>query len=417
MTKGLNKLHVGLAVSIVLFFALGYWVAKPKLPDLPPYLSFSADVDGTKAWKELLTTKQSAVKEWRLDWKHLPGGTSMLLVAIQPSAVTKSDREHLLKWVQAGNDAIIFDREPQGWASWGTVRVDGGALGTRDAVGEQEQQVQQEKQEKQVKQENQENQENQEKQVKQVKDASTIRVSADYTSVEGTLTGKVETSYRLQPGGSGLALFEDERGVLASRVQEGAGSITMVLTPTWLQNGTIDEASHFELIWPLFAKSWDAVWVDETHHGYGTKPGLLAVYPAWLVLASAQLGLALLLWLWLRGKRFGPVHTPRAWTVRRGDEGVHAVAAWYERLGYRREALAQQQLFLRQLLYQRWGLSPSASALQAAEAARGRMPEAQAAQLMRLLAEPPAESCGVSTTAFVQRTREMGEMIAYLEKE
>ncbi|BFT69331.1 DUF4350 domain-containing protein [Paenibacillus sp. P36] len=402
MTKGLNKLHVGLAVSILLFFALGYWLAKPKLPDLPPYLSFSADVDGTKAWKELLTSKQSAVKEWRLDWKHLPGGTSMLLVVIQPSAVTKSDREHLLKWVQAGNDAIIFDREPQGWASWGTVRVDGGAQETRGKLGEQEEQV---KQVQQV------------QQAKQVKDASTIRVSADYMSAEGTLTGKVETSFRLQPGGSGLALFEDERGVLASRVQEGAGSITMVLTPTWLQNGTIDEASHFELIWPLFAKSWDAVWVDETHHGYGTKPGLLAVYPAWLVLASAQLGLALLLWLWLRGKRFGPVHTPRAWTVRRGDEGVHAVAAWYERLGYRREALAQQQLFLRQLLYQRWGLSPSASALQAAEAARGRMPEAQAAQLVRLLAEPPAESGGVSTTAFVQRTREMGEMIAYLEKE
>lgn len=399
MTKGLNKLHVGLAVSIVLFFALGYWLAKPKLPDFPPYLSFSADVDGTKAWKELLATKQSAVKEWRLDWKNLPSDTSMLLVAVQPSAVTKSDREHLLKWVQAGNDAIIFDREPQGWASWETVRVDGEAQETRGKLGEQEKQVKQEQQEQKA------------------KVASTIRVSPDYMSAEGTLTGKVETSYRLQPGGSGLALFEDERGVLASRVQEGAGSITMVLTPTWMQNGTIDEASHFELIWPLFAKSWDAVWVDETHHGYGTKPGLLAVYPAWLVLASAQLGLALLLWLWLRGKRFGPVHTPRAWTVRRGDEGVHAVAAWYERLGYRREALAQQQLFLRQLLYQRWGLSPSASALQAAEAARGRMSEAQAAQLVRLLAEPPAESGGVSTTAFVQRTREMGEMIAYLEKE
>jgi hypothetical protein len=381
MTKGLNKQHVGLALSIVLFLALGYWLVKPKLPDLAANLSFSADVDGTKAWKELLGTKQTAVKEWRLDWKHFPSGTSMLLVAVQPSAVTKSDREYLLKWVQAGNDAIILDRDPQGWASWGTVKVDEGVKDKQDAT------------------------------------ASTIRVSAGYVSAEGTLTGKVDSSYRIQPGGSGLALFEDERGVLASRVQEGAGSITMVLTPTWLQNGTIDEASHFELIWPLFAKSWDAVWVDETHHGYGTKPGLLAVYPAWLVLASAQLGLALLLWLWLRGKRFGPVHTPRAWTVRRGDEGVHAVAAWYERLGYRREALAQQQLFLRQLLYQRWGLSPSASALQAAEAARGRMSEAQAAQLVRLLAEPPAESGGVSTTAFVQRTREMGEMIAYLEKE
>jgi hypothetical protein len=55
------------------------------------------------------------------------------------------------------------------------------------------------------------------------------------------------------------------------------------------------------------------------------------------------------------------------------------------------------------------------------------MSEAQAAQLACLLEEPPASGSssgpraakqrGVSTQAFVQRTREMGEMIAYLEKE
>ncbi|WP_171687483.1 DUF4350 domain-containing protein [Paenibacillus planticolens] len=377
MTKGPNKLYAGLALSIVLFLGLGYWLVKPKLPDQPPYLSFSADVDGTKAWKELLGTKQTAVKEWRLDWKYLPSGRSMLLVAIQPSAVTKSDREQLLKWVQAGNDAILFDRDPERWTTWEVIPVEGSAKDNS---------------------------------------LSTIRVQPGYTPAEGTLTGRVDTRYRIMPDDGGQVLFEDDRGVLASRVQEGAGSITVVLTPEWMQNGTIDEASHFELVWPLFAKSWDAVWVDETHHGFGTKPGLLAVYPAWLVLASVQLGLALLLWIWLRGKRFGPVHTPRAWTVRRGDEGVHAVAAWYERLGYRHEALAQQQLFLRQLLHQRWGLSPSASPSQAAESAHGRMSEAQAAQLARLL-EPPPASGGVSAKAFVQRTREMGEMIAYLEKE
>lgn len=386
MPKGLNKLYVGLALSIVAFLCLGYWLVKPKLPDQAPYLSFSADVDGTKAWKELLSTKQPAVKEWRLDWKHLPAGASALLVAIQPSGVTKADREHLLQWVQAGHDAVLFDRNPVGWASWGTIEVSkDSADGTKEEDPALEDEV--------------------------------IRVSQDYLLPAGAVTGIVDTPFRLKPDGKGEVLLEDEHGVLAARIPEGSGSITVVLTPNWLQNGTIDQASHFELIWPLFAKSWDAVWIDETHHGLGTKPGLLAVYPAWLVFASVQLGLALALWLWLRGKRFGPVHTPRAWTVRRGDEGVHAVAAWYERLGARREALAHQQLFLRQLLYLRWGLSPSADALEAAEAARGRMSSAQAAQLARLLAEPPAESGSVSAKAFVQRTREMGEMIAYLEKE
>lgn len=396
--RGLNKLHVGLALSILLFLALGYWLVKPKLPDQPPYLSFSADIDGTKAWEELLSTKQKAVKEWRLNWKNLPNGKAMLLVALQPSGVTKADREQLLDWVRKGNDVVLFDRNPEGWKLWGTELA--GVSGKDNTAKDNN---------------------------KESASVSTIRVSPDYTSAEGLLTGRVDTPYRITPGGNGRVLFEDEYGVLASRIEEGSGSITVVLTPNWMQNGTIDRESHFELIWPLFAKSWDAVWVDETHHGFGTKPGLLAVYPAWLVLASVQLGLALLLWLWLRGKRFGPVHTPRAWTVRRGDEGVHAVAAWYERLGYQHEALAHQQLFLRQLLHQRWGLSPSASALQAAEAARGRMSEAQAAQLARLLEEPPAsggsegpraaKQRGVSTQAFVQRTREMGEMIAYLEKE
>lgn len=414
--RGLNKLHVGLALSILLFLALGYWLVKPKLPDQPPYLSFSADIDGTKAWKELLITKQKAVKEWRLNWKNLPNGEAMLLVALQPVGVTKADREELLGWVRKGNDVVLFDRNPEGWEPWGTELVAAIGKGSTDRG---------------TKDNTEDNTKDSTKDstnsTKERASVSTIRVSTDYTPVEGLLTGRVDTPYRLKPGGNGRVLFEDEHGVLASRIEEGSGSITVVLTPNWMQNGTIDQESHFELIWPLFAKSWDAVWVDETHHGFGTKPGLLAVYPAWLVLASVQLGLALLLWLWLRGKRFGPVYTPRAWTVRRGDEGVHAVAAWYERLSYQHEALSHQQLFLRQLLHQRWGLSPSASALQAAEAARGRMSEAQAAQLARLLEEPPAsggsaepraaKQRGVSTQAFVQRTREMGEMIAYLEKE
>jgi hypothetical protein len=195
----------------------------------------------------------------------------------------------------------------------------------------------------------------------------------------------------------------------------GAGHLTMVLTPEWLTNERILAHSHFELVWPLFAHPWSTVWLDETHHGYGTTPGLPAVYPAWIKLAALQLGLALLAWLWLRGKRFGPVYTPRAWTVRRGDETLLAVAGWYERLGFSREALSHQQLHLRQLLFERWGLSPSATAQQAANAARGRWPEAQAARLARLLEAPPALPVGVKL--FVQRTREMGEMIAYLEKE
>ncbi|NEW09218.1 DUF4350 domain-containing protein [Paenibacillus sp. SYP-B3998] len=399
--RRLNKLNVGLVLSILLFLLLGYWIVKPKLVDQPPYLSFSADADGTRAWKELLSSKQPSVKEWRLDWKNLPNERSMLLVAIEPTAVTKADREQLLNWVRKGNDFILFDRQPVGWTQWSIEDVANAAK--KDEVSTVD---------------------------NRLNEIMTITTGQEFPGTPGILRGEVDTSFRLKSDGQGNGLFADERGILARRLEVGAGSITVVLTPNWMQNETINKESHFELIWPLFAKSWGAVWVDETHHGLGTKPGLLAIYPTWLVLASVQLALALLLWLWLRGKRFGPVHTPRAWTVRRGDETLQALAAWYERLGYREEALAHQQQLLRQLLAQRWGLSPNASREEAAQAARGRWPEAQVAQLARLLVDVPraedggsddapraAKQRGLSAKEFVERTREMGDMIAYLEKE
>jgi hypothetical protein len=370
----LNKLHAGLAISIFLFLLLGYFILKPKAEDKPPFLSFSADLDGVKAWRELLESKNSRVKEWRLDWSELPVGKNQLLAAVQPDAVSKEDVKHILEWVKQGNDLILLDQQPYEWSSYFPIVQGDENMSALDEV----------------------------------------RPIFREGDAKDKWTGVVQTGFRLKPSPEQHVLFSDKSGVLASQMAMGAGHLTMVLTPEWLTNERFPAHSHFELAWPLFAQPWDTVWLDETHHGYGTTRGLPAVYPAWIKLAALQLGLALLAWLWLRGKRFGPVYTPRAWTVRRGDETLLAVAGWYERLGFSREALSHQQLHLRQLLFERWGLSPSATAQQAANAARGRWPEAQAARLARLL-EAPALPGGVRP--FVQRTREMGEMIAYLEKE
>jgi hypothetical protein len=385
----LNKLHAGLAISIFLFLLLGYFILKPKAEDKPPFLSFSADLDGVKAWRELLESKNSRVKEWRLDWSELPVGKNQLLAAVQPDAVSKEDVKHILEWVKQGNDLILLDQQPYEWSSYfPIVHID---------------------------EPNGPNSANQQDKLNgNTSAADVVRPIFREGDAKGKWTGVVQTGFRLKPSPEQHVLFSDGSGVLASQMAMGAGHLTMVLTPEWLTNERFPAHSHFELAWPLFAQPWDTVWLDETHHGYGTTRGL-PVYPAWIKLAALQLGLALLAWLWLRGKRFGPVYTPRAWTVRRGDETLLAVAGWYERLGFSREALSHQQLHLRQLLFERWGLSPSATAQQAADAARGRWPEAQAARLARLLEAPPALPVGVKP--FVQRTREMGEMIAYLEKE
>lgn len=417
--RRLNKLHVGLAVSILLFLIAGYVILKPNAEDEPPFLSFSADIDGVKAWRELLEGRTGRVKEWRLGWSELPGTAKQALVAVQPGAISKEDIDDVLNWVKQGNDLIVLDQQPFEWSSYFPIAPANETTNKADSTAEKKA--------------------NPTEPPLGEDQAETIIRQGD----EGPApwTGVVQTAFRLKPVKEQKVLLSDGQGVLASRTAVGSGHITMVLTPEWITNERILKHSHFELLWPLFAEPWSTVWIDETHHGYGTTRGLPAVYPAWLKLAAMQLGLALLAWLWLRGKRFGPVYTPRAWTVRRGDETLLAVAGWYERLGCRDEALAHQQLHLRQLLLERWGLSPSASAQQAAEAARSRWPEPQAARLARLL-EPPALPGGTAAGAgagagvgvgesespqaqrgastakqFVERTREMGEMIAYLEKE
>jgi hypothetical protein len=367
----LNKLHYGLVLTVISFLLIGYWLVKPELERYPAYVSFSPDLNGTKALRELLVERQAQVKSWDLAWKHLPRQSNQLLIAIQPEGITEDDHAELRGWLEQGNDLIMFHDEPYDWEEFTLDYVDG-------------------------------------------EDLISMIYAGDRSSEDEGLTALVGTGNRLSSH-TGQQLFADADGILGSRMAVGEGSITVVLAPDWLTNNQIVEHSHFELVWPLFSKQWDAVWFDESHHGYQQKPGLLAVYPAWLIIACMQLGAALLLWLWLRGKRFGPVYTPRAWTVRRGDETLQAVAGWYERLGLRGEALIHQQQLLRQLLYEHWGLSPSASTAQAAALARSRWPEAHVARLVRLL-EPGGEQSPQHAKAFMHRTHEMNEIIALIEQ-
>ena len=394
----LNKLYVGLIITVMGFLIVGYWVVKPELVNHRAYVSFSPDLDGTKAWRELLVQRQSQVKEWRLTWRDLPDQGNQLLVAVQPIGITDEERAALFSWLEQGNDMFLFHHTPEGWDRFA---LEGSERGEEQEQGREQGREQGEEQ----------------------SDALRSIYKGDRTADE-ELAAEVLTQYRLAADTEQQdVLFTDDQGILGSRMKIGAGSLTVVLAPDWLVNDSIVQHSHFELVWSLFDKRWDAVWIDETHHGYQQKPGLLAVYPAWLVLASVQLGIALLLWLWLRGKRFGPVYTPRAWTVRRGDETLQAVAGWYERLGYRAEALIHQQQLLRQLLYEHWGLSPSASTAQAAQLARSRWPEAQVARLVRLLELSPPALPGARTPShvhaktFLELTREMNEMIALLEQQ
>jgi hypothetical protein len=400
-----NKHYIGLTVCVILFIVTAYLLLKPGQVNQPPYLSFSADVDGIKAITELMKEKGQQLRTWEQPWKQLPKGAGQALLVVQPAMLSEVEMDTLGEWIGQGNDVLLFATSVPKWQAFEPVEViNGTAVDNKpgDASGKPVD--------------------------NKMPDQHTVKVVDEAQAGAAAQQAIIASGLRLLPHDELRPIFEDELGIVGARQKIGAGTLTVVLAPDWLTNGLVLENGHFELVWPLLDKGWKALWLDEYHHGYQTKAGLFAVYPAWLLALGAQLALALILALWMRAKRIGPVHTPRAWTVRRGDETLLAVAGWYERRRLRSEALAHSAERLRQLLRERWGVSPSASPQEAASAARIHWDADLASRLERMLhlakpvqgeaaALPAGGGESVSAREFTARAREYGELIAELEKE
>ncbi|CAJ1002110.1 DUF4350 domain-containing protein [Brevibacillus aydinogluensis] len=373
------KYRLALAAAVLLLSVLGWLFINPAAPSYPPYVSFSPQPTGLKAVATLLGEKRSGVKEWRQAWRFLPSGSGQLLIVVEPLQVTDIEREDILRWVESGNDLVVFEKNPTGWEEADLSAVSAGEAGDEA------------KKERPI-----------------------------YTSIPGQSgTGLVYAHKRLDDTSGMEKLLSDDLGIIAGRTKVGAGTVTLFLVPEWLTNEQVMNHSHFELIWPYLQGDWSVIWLDEYHHGYRQQPGMLAVYPGWLVAALAQLGLVLLFWLWRKGKRFGPVYTLREWTVRRGDETLLAVASWYERRRLTLDALKIREAYLRQVMQERWGLHTRASSAEIAAAARARWSEAEAAALISLLdrIERAKAEGRCSLKQLVAESRMLDDMTERVEKE
>ncbi|MCP1310667.1 DUF4350 domain-containing protein [Paenibacillus tyrfis] len=373
-----NKLQIALAVSIVAFLLFGYVLVKPDLPDLPPYLSTSADRDGTKAVFTLLKEQGAPVKAWKQPWRSLPSGGHHKLIVIQPYTLGAKEWEEIRTWVSGGNELVLFHDAPEQLDEFSIAET-----------GE---------------------------------DGSSAVAITDLTGQSGTgLNGKVASAYRLKEAPGMKPLLKDERGIIAGRTEVGQGSMTLLLVPEWMRNDRILEHSHFELIRPYIQTSPETrgLWFDEYHHGLYEKPGLFAVYPGWLLAVLLQLTLGALLWLWMKGVRFGPAYTPREWTVRRGDETLLAAAGWYERRGLAREALAHQARYIRGLMRERWGIRLDATVTQALAAAKPHLSKEELERLAAVMRswEAAEEAASYSPKQFEKDSRMADGVIRRLERE
>ncbi|MED4604564.1 DUF4350 domain-containing protein, partial [Paenibacillus validus] len=113
-----NKTPIALVLSVAAFLGIGWLLVRPDLPDLPAYVSVSADRDGTKALYTLLEEKNVPVKRWQKPWRFLPKASGQTLVLLQPYSLTEREREEIVGWVERGNELLVFDSSPEGWTTF-----------------------------------------------------------------------------------------------------------------------------------------------------------------------------------------------------------------------------------------------------------------------------------------------------------
>jgi hypothetical protein len=205
---------------------------------------------------------------------------------------------------------------------------------------------------------------------------------------------RVDT-WEVVEGADGLApwLVADDHVVLGSRPY-GQGEIIVMTTLRPLSNEGLAEPESAALALNLIGRlpPGARIGFDEYHHGFvrGTTRGLwqllLANYWGWAVIYAVALGY---LYLWLRGRRFGPpLGAPRG-ARRSVSEYVASLGALYRRAGqraYLADRLADQ---LKRDLAAGLGLNarlPDESFAQAVAERRATTPAALADGLARLRA-------------------------------
>ncbi|GED70336.1 hypothetical protein BRE01_40380 [Brevibacillus reuszeri] len=372
----LRTYRVGIGIAVVFLLIVGWFAVKPAATNYPPYFAASAQPDGIKAILMLLEEKGGSVREWRQPMRFLPNREAQLLLSVEPRGMLPSEVEDIISWIEQGNHLILFEKSPQEWEDIPFF-------------------------------------------TKEIEDTNSKERNIRGALLGEGSSGLAQAGVRLIEDESMETLLYDDQGILAGRIQMGKGSMTLFLVPDWMTNAQIQKWSHFEAIWPYIQGDWSVVWVDEYHHGLQEKPGLLAIYPGWLVASCIQLAAALLLLVWWQGKRFGPVYTLREWTVRRGDETLLAIARWYEQRGLARDALLHREAYLRQLIHDRWGVHQRADRAEIVRVAKNRWNESEVNKLDHSLQQLEQTRAGerYTTKKLLADSQLLDELCKRLEKE
>lgn len=343
-----TRIRIGFFLGVCLI-SLGILLTPHGPTQYPAYLTESPSPSGVKAFYTLLEKNFTQVGSWKKPVQALPVLASrQLMIIVEPSVPLNSGEiEQWTKWLEAGNDLWLLDRNPKGLFHLQT------SLPGSETAAETGSET----------------------------NGETNPTSGPIVTIsgseewQGTYHATLETEARLVAESKDQVLLQDKHGVIALSRAYGQGKLMVLLAPEWLTNGLILDQDHLRLVLPFISRADpQVIWFNDFVHRNNNLPTALRVYPEWFQVLLTQGLIGFLLWLWYKGKRFGSIKTPREWVVRLGDERIRAVASWYERGKLYQESLAIQSEFLYHAVQERWGIPSNLAEPEFIEAAIRRMP-------------------------------------------
>ncbi|MFA9559174.1 DUF4350 domain-containing protein [Evansella sp. AB-rgal1] len=306
-------------IVLLVFFGVSYF-GFPKQPqEYPPYVSTSPSPSGVKAMYTYLEEENGEVYRWYREPSHLVSATeaSQLLIMVEPYFVPTSEQMiSYEEFMRKGNTILLMSENPVGMFD---IRIEYGVPS---------------------------------------------ELEEEYSNVYQNgkeLKAMIPSYIRLQTREEDEILLTDDGGTLAFKRTYGDGKLIVINSPQWMMNRAILDYDHVTLLLSLInnegMKGIDAILFDEYVHNQGNAATLMTVYPKWFLLVMLQGAILTLLWLWYRGKRFGPILTAREDTVRFSDEGINAIAAWHLRGRLYKDSIATQADYVKLAMQERWGIS------------------------------------------------------------
>jgi hypothetical protein len=169
--------------------------------------------------------------------------------------------------------------------------------------------------------------------------------------------------------GNGRVLVGDDGAALVVHERVGRGEMLFLANTSPLSNELLDRADNAALAVALAGTPGAKVTFAEGVHGYGAETGLAALPARWKV-ALTLVGLAAAVFVWSRGRRFGPPDRPARELPPSRAEYVRALGTTLARTRDPRGALAPLREWARDRVAAYGALPPGATGDDFARAAR-----------------------------------------------